>query len=55
MSLMSIQFFITFWKDIKDVFLKFISYSKTQKVIKHFAKTGCIKKIGFGNNSVSWI
>ena len=23
------EFFVTFWEDIKDVFFKFISYSKT--------------------------
>ena len=37
------EFFVTFWEDIKDVFFKFISYSKTEKRIKHFAKTGSHK------------
>ena len=39
------EFSATFWDNIKDVFFfKFVQHSKTQKGMKHFAKTGYHEK-----------
>ena len=37
------EFFVTFWEDIKDVFLNSCRTAKLKKGINHFAKTSCHK------------